>query len=82
MGRAFRVVKRTAHLTVQVSERPQPIIAAPEPAEETPAPKRARGAVPRATAKRKPAARKKASGARKTAGSRKKAGAKKKTAKG
>jgi len=82
MGRAFRVVKRTAHLTVQVSERPQPIIAAPEPAEETPAPKRGRGAAPRATAKRKPAARKKASGARKTAGSRKKAGAKKKTAKG
>ena len=27
MGRAFRVVKRTAHLTVQVSERPAPVIA-------------------------------------------------------
>ena len=28
MGRAFRVVKRTAHLTVQVSERPLKIVAA------------------------------------------------------
>jgi large subunit ribosomal protein L22 len=27
MGRAFRVVKRTAHLTVQVSERPLKIVA-------------------------------------------------------
>jgi len=27
MGRAFRVLKRTAHLTVQVSERPAPAIA-------------------------------------------------------
>ena len=25
MGRAFRIVKRTAHLTVQVTERPQVI---------------------------------------------------------
>ena len=31
MGRAFRVLKRTAHLTVQVSERPEKIVAvAPE----------------------------------------------------
>jgi large subunit ribosomal protein L22 len=30
MGRAFRVVKRTAHLTVAVTERPQAIGAAPE----------------------------------------------------
>ena len=28
MGRAFRVLKRTAHLTVQVSERPAPAVAA------------------------------------------------------
>ncbi len=28
MGRAFRVLKRTAHLTVQVSERPAPIVIA------------------------------------------------------
>ena len=27
MGRAFRVVKRTAHLTVQVAERPLPVVA-------------------------------------------------------
>ena len=34
MGRAFRVVKRTAHLTVRVSERPLEIaaVAAPAPA--------------------------------------------------
>jgi len=29
MGRAFRVVKRTAHLTVEVKERPQRIAAVP-----------------------------------------------------
>ena len=29
MGRAFRVVKRTAHLTVRVAERPNPVTAAP-----------------------------------------------------
>jgi large subunit ribosomal protein L22 len=28
MGRAFRVLKRTAHLTVQVSERPAPVVIA------------------------------------------------------
>ena len=41
MGRAYRVVKRTAHLTVKVSERPLKIaaVAAPESSE----PKRARG---------------------------------------
>ena len=26
MGRAFRVLKRTAHLTVRVSERPAPVV--------------------------------------------------------
>src|SRR6516225_4287203 len=33
MGRAFRVLKRTAHLTVQVSERPEKVVAVttPEP---------------------------------------------------
>src|SRR5687768_3208398 len=31
MGRAFRVVKRTAHLTVEVAERPNPVTAAPAP---------------------------------------------------
>ena len=44
MGRAFRVVKRTAHLTVQVAERPQKVTAAPQEG----APKRARGAKPKA----------------------------------
>jgi large subunit ribosomal protein L22 len=29
MGRAFRVVKRTAHLTVQVTERPSTVVAPP-----------------------------------------------------
>jgi large subunit ribosomal protein L22 len=44
MGRAFRVLKRTAHLTVQVSERPEKVVAAP-PAPE-PGAKRARGRRP------------------------------------
>jgi len=48
MGRAFRVLKRTAHLTIAVSERPEKIVAvAPEGA-----PKRARGARPSASASR------------------------------
>ena len=73
MGRAFRIVKRTAHLTVQVAERPVHI-AAIEPATPEPGgasarpggagPKRPRGAKPKAKA---PAARKKAS-AKKAAG--------------
>jgi large subunit ribosomal protein L22 len=82
MGRAFRVVKRTAHLTVQVAERPVHIAAAPEPAgraaagEGTPPaesgrPRRPRGAKPKA----KPAAKKKAAAKRGAKG-----GARKKTA--
>ncbi len=48
MGRAFRVVKRTAHLTVRVAERPERIVA--RPVADTPsAPKRARGAKPKGT---------------------------------
>ena len=50
MGRAFRVVKRTAHLTVKVSERPSKIAA---PASGEGAPKRARGAAPKAKASSK-----------------------------
>ncbi len=43
MGRAFRVLKRTAHLTVHVSERPERVIAVgATPAAEVPRPKRAR----------------------------------------
>ena len=67
MGRAFRVVKRTAHLTVHVTERPLEIVAAPEPG----TPKRPRGAKPKSGGG-------KASGARKTAGA--KRGARKKAA--
>ena len=48
MGRAFRVVKRTAHLTVHVTEKPSAVVAAP--AED--APKRPRGAKPKASAHR------------------------------
>ena len=47
MGRAFRVLKRTAHLTVQVAERPEKVVAVGATA-ETP---KKRGA-------RKPAAKK------------------------
>ena len=81
MGRAFRVVKRTAHLTVQVSEKPQPVMAEAVTAPEADAPKRARGAKPKAAAAK--------GGARKAASTRgkakssvaKKSGARKKTAK-
>jgi large subunit ribosomal protein L22 len=82
MGRAFRVVKRTAHLTVQVSERPSPVIAAaPAPAEAGGAtastPKRPRGAKPKA---RKTSGRATAQRAKSAKGARSaKAGAKKKT---
>jgi len=44
MGRAFRVVKRTAHLTVHVTEKPSPVVAVTEPE----APKRKRAAKPKA----------------------------------
>jgi large subunit ribosomal protein L22 len=46
MGRAFRVVKRTAHLTVRVSERPLaiPVVAAPAPK------KKAKASAPEASA--------------------------------
>src|SRR5258706_12077860 len=39
MGRAFRVVKRTAHLTVRVSERPVKIVAAAPPVKGSKAPR-------------------------------------------
>ena len=48
MGRAFRVVKRTAHLTVQVAERPLKIakVAADGDAAAEGKPARAKGATP------------------------------------
>jgi large subunit ribosomal protein L22 len=50
MGRAFRVLKRTAHLTIHVSERPEKIVAVA--AAETPAPKRSRASRPSTAAGR------------------------------
>jgi large subunit ribosomal protein L22 len=76
MGRAFRVVKRTAHLTVAVSERPSKVVAAPE-TEGTSIPKRPRGAKPKA----KPAGTRTAAAKKTAAKSAKGGGAKKKTAK-
>ena len=53
MGRAFRVVKRSAHLTVKVAERPEKVTAvAPvegEAAADASKPKKARGAKPAAS---------------------------------
>ena len=46
MGRAFRVVKRTAHLTVKVAERPVKVVAATPSGEETRRPRR-KGAAPK-----------------------------------
>jgi large subunit ribosomal protein L22 len=63
MGRAFRVLKRTAHLTVHVSERPVKVVAAT--GTDAPAVRR-----PRAGAKKKAAP---AAGTRKKAAATKKA---------
>jgi hypothetical protein len=60
MGRAFRVLKRTAHLTVEVAERPARVVAAPEAG--TPAKRAARPkakAQKTTTARRAPAAKSK-----------------------
>jgi len=72
MGRAFRVVKRTAHLTVEVAERRSEAMSAVE-AEPTgqgagatmkpTASKRARGAKPKPKSRKTGAGRKKAAGA-------------------
>ena len=55
MGRAFRVLKRTAHLTVRVSERPEKIVAVGA-AGDTPKRRPRAGAAPKkpAAAKRTP----------------------------
>jgi large subunit ribosomal protein L22 len=54
MGRAFRVVKRTTHLTVAVSERPVKVaaVAAATPARKKTAPKATKAAAPKARAKK------------------------------
>ena len=51
MGRAFRIIKRTTHLTVQVTERPQVIKAVGTDDEGSKAPKGAKA--PRATKAKK-----------------------------
>jgi large subunit ribosomal protein L22 len=61
MGRAFRVVKRTAHLTVQVSEKPSKVM---ESSDADGGAKRRRGASPKAKAGGGRGAR--AAGAKKT----------------
>ena len=55
MGRAFRVVKRTAHLTVHVAEKPQAVTAAAVPAPRAP---RKRAVKSQAVEKAKAAAKK------------------------
>jgi large subunit ribosomal protein L22 len=74
MGRAFRIVKRTAHLTVKVTERPAAAIAAVEAAS---ADGTTETAAKKAPAKRARGAKPKAKGSRKTPGARKKAARKK-----
>ena len=69
MGRAFRVVKRTAHLTVKVAEKPTKVIVSSPEGGEAPRPRR-KGAAPKA----KPAA--KAAGSKAGTTSRKKTAAK------
>jgi large subunit ribosomal protein L22 len=72
MGRAFRVVKRTAHLTVHVTERPSLVVAAPAPGSD--APKRPRGAKPKPKAQAAGGGRKKAAGGGKAGAAKKPAG--------
>jgi large subunit ribosomal protein L22 len=55
MGRAYRVLKRTAHLTVQVSERPEKVVAVAAAGE---APRGAKKRAAKPSQKRQPATRK------------------------
>jgi large subunit ribosomal protein L22 len=63
-GRVARIRKRTCHITVRLTERPEPVVAAPEPpkaeaaAEETPKPNRKPAAKKTTTAKKAPAKKK------------------------
>ena len=77
MGRAFRVVKRTAHLTVQVSERPSEVVAAVGPETESAAPEKTAASTPRRPRGAKPKPKAKATGARKGGARKKPAGARK-----
>jgi len=52
MGRAFRVVKRTAHLTVRVAERPSKVVASAAAPDGAPARPRRAGAKPKGGASR------------------------------
>jgi large subunit ribosomal protein L22 len=49
MGRAFRVLKRTAHLTVHVSERPEKVVAVAADTAAAPKRRARTGAAPNAT---------------------------------
>jgi len=52
MGRAYRVLKRTAHLTVRVAERPEKVVAISEQGQEQKRPRR-KGAVAKGSSKKK-----------------------------
>jgi large subunit ribosomal protein L22 len=62
-GRVARIRKRTCHITVRLTERPEPVVAAPEPpkaeatTEEAPKPKR-KPAAKKPAAKKAPAKKK------------------------
>jgi large subunit ribosomal protein L22 len=60
MGRAFRVVKRTAHLTVKVAERPEKIVASASAPDGASARPRRKGAAPKKKASAARATRKEA----------------------
>jgi large subunit ribosomal protein L22 len=61
-GRVARIRKRTCHITVQLAERAEPVVAqAPPAADETPKPKRKPAAKKATTAKKTTTPRKKAS---------------------
>ena len=77
MGRAFRVLKRTAHLTVKVAESAAPVVAAPAPSLPVEADREPRVAPRRRAASRgrtQPGARRTASGRSRSGGTRKKSG--------
>ena len=58
MGRAYRVLKRTAHLTVQVSERPEKVVAVAAAGEATRGGRGAKKRAAKPSQKRQPATKK------------------------